>query len=214
MKIFDKIFASSIVYFSYRCIQRLRISIVEARCKKTFKSFGEGSHILNPIWIQGPENILIGEQVQIHNCVWLASMPLSSDFQESILSVGNQCHIGDYCHIFAVHKIIIEEDVLIANHVYISDNLHSYEDIKSPIWKQPVKYKRDVVIGRDSWIGENVSIIGANVGKHCIIGANSVVTHDIPDYSVAVGSPARIVKRYNFNVQKWQRTNDDGTFKG
>lgn len=61
-----------------------------------------------------------------------------------------------------------------------------------------------MVIRRDTWIGTNVSIIGnVNIGKHCVIGANSVVTHNIPDYSVAVGCPARVIKRYDFNQNKW-----------
>ena len=68
---------------------------------------------------------------------------------------------------------------------------------------QGVTQKRDVVIGNGSWIGEHVCIIGASIGRHCVIGANSVVTRDIPDYSVAVGSPAVIIKKYDFNLNKW-----------
>ncbi len=68
---------------------------------------------------------------------------------------------------------------------------------------QGVTQKRDVVIGNGSWIGEHVCIIGASIGRHCVIGANSVVTRDIPDYSVAVGSPAIVIKKYDFNLNKW-----------
>lgn len=60
-----------------------------------------------------------------------------------------------------------------------------------------------MVIGEGSWIGENVCVIGASVGRHCVIGANAVVTKDIPDYSVAVGAPARVIKKYNFNRGAW-----------
>jgi acetyltransferase-like isoleucine patch superfamily enzyme len=51
-------------------------------------------------------------------------------------------------------------------------------------------------------------VSGASVGKHCVIGANAVVTHDIPDYSVAVGIPARVIKRYNFETQQWEKVED------
>ena len=68
---------------------------------------------------------------------------------------------------------------------------------------QGVTQKRDVVIGNGSWIGEHVCIIGASIGRHCVIGANSVVTRDIPDYSVAVGSPAIVIKKYDFKLNKW-----------
>ena len=70
-----------------------------------------------------------------------------------------------------------------------------------------------IIATRKIIIGERVGVLGASVGKHCVIGAHSVVTHDIPDYCVAVGIPARIVKRYNFKNQKWENTNPDGSFK-
>ena len=63
--------------------------------------------------------------------------------------------------------------------------------------------KKPVIIGEGSWIGENVCIIGASVGKHCVIGANAVVTKDIPDYCVAVGTPAKIIKKYDTKIKKW-----------
>lgn len=63
-------------------------------------------------------------------------------------------------------------------------------------------------IGEGSWLGENVCVIGASVGKHCTIGANAVVTKDIPDYSVAVGIPAKVIKQYNFKTQRWERINN------
>ena len=64
---------------------------------------------------------------------------------------------------------------------------------------------RDVVIGEGSWLGEHVCVIGASIGKNCVIGANSVVTHDVPDYSIAVGVPAKVIKRYNFNSKQWEK---------
>ena len=69
-----------------------------------------------------------------------------------------------------------------------------------------------MVIGRDSWRGENVCVLGAKIGRHCVIGANSVVTKDIPDYCIAVGIPARIIKRYCFDSQTWRRTDEQGNF--
>ena len=65
-----------------------------------------------------------------------------------------------------------------------------------------------VVVGEGSWLGENVCVMGASIGKHCVIGANAVVTRDVPDYSVAVGCPARVIKRYNPVTQQWQQTDD------
>ena len=98
---------------------------------------------------------------------------------------------------------MIGDDVLTANNVYISDNIHCYENITTPVIKQPVKYKRSVEIGSGAWIGENACIIGANVGRNSVIGANAVVTSDIPDYAVAVGIPAKVIKQYDSVQEKW-----------
>ena len=83
--------------------------------------------------------------------------------------------------------------------------MHGYEDIETPIKKQPIVQKKEVYIGDGSWLGENVCVIGASIGKHCVIGANSVVTKDIPDYSIAVGSPAKVIKQFDFKENKWVR---------
>jgi acetyltransferase-like isoleucine patch superfamily enzyme len=120
------------------------------------------------------------------------------------LLVGSGCVFGYNNHITAVRDVVIEDHVLTANNVYISDNLHSYEDVGVPIMHQPVRFKNAVVIGKGSWIGENVCIIGASVGKNCVVGANSVVTHDIPDFSVAVGSPAVVIRHYDRVASRWE----------
>ncbi len=102
--------------------------------------------------------------------------------------------------------------MLTADRVYISDNLHGYENPNVPILKQPIKQNGTVRIGEGSWLGVGVAVIGANIGKHCVIGANAVVTKDIPNYSVAVGIPAKVIKRYNPETNKWERTYPDGSF--
>jgi acetyltransferase-like isoleucine patch superfamily enzyme len=68
---------------------------------------------------------------------------------------------------------------------------------------QSVKFKQRVAIGDGSWIGENACIIGASIGRNCVIGANAVVTRDIPDYCVAVGIPAAVIRRFDVTLQKW-----------
>ena len=113
--------------------------------------------------------------------------------------------IGHFNHIYATRSIILHKNVLTADKVYISDNMHGYENVELPILRQPIVQKHIVEIGEGSWIGENVCVIGAKIGKHCIIGANSVVSKDIPDYCVAVGSPAKVVKRYNAQLRKWEK---------
>ena len=179
--------------------------------KKRFNSFGVKSYVDNPLKIHGPKNISIGNYVKIGERSWIAAMPLT-DSKVCELKFEDGVTIGDFNHIYATGSIIFEKDSLTANFVYISDNLHSYEDVNIPIKKQPIKQLKSVVIGEGCWIGEHVSIIGASVGKHSVVGANSVVTNDIPDYCVAVGSPAYIIKRFNFESQKWEKTDKNGNF--
>ncbi|MCH5686533.1 acyltransferase [Niabella sp. W65] len=149
----------------------------------------------NPLQIDKPQNIIIGKRTYIGYKAWLAAVPIVNT-GSSELKIGDGCGIGNFNHIYATKSVIIENDVLTADKVYISDNLHSFDDISIPIIYQPVKQIKEVVIGSGSWIGENVCILGASIGKNCVIGANSVVNRDIPDYSVAVGAPAKIVRDF------------------
>jgi acetyltransferase-like isoleucine patch superfamily enzyme len=83
------------------------------------------------------------------------------------------------------------------HHVYITDQNHGYEDVTRPISQQS-QPERPVVIGDGSWLGHGAVVLpGVTIGKHVVIGANSVVTKDIPDVSVAVGSPARVIRQYD-----------------
>jgi acetyltransferase-like isoleucine patch superfamily enzyme len=77
---------------------------------------------------------------------------------------------------------------------------------------QSVVQVAEVTIGDGAWLGENVCIVGASVGRNCVIGANAVVTKNIPDHCIATGIPAKIIKRYNFELNDWQKTNESGDF--
>lgn len=168
-----------------------------------FGKYGRHSLIIHPLQLDGIKNIRIGNYVYIHAQSWLAAVPLTGEKAELI--IGDYSTLGHFNHIYATHSIVIENHVLTADRVYISDNLHSYEDPQTPILNQAIHQVKDVRIGEGSWLGENVCVIGASIGKHCIIGANAVVTKDIPDYSVAVGIPARVIKQYNFTTQQWEK---------
>ena len=169
-----------------------------------FPKMGKGSVILSPLHIDGAKNITIGENTIIQYKSWLVALPLTGE-NKANLKIGNGCAIGHFNEIYATKSIIIEDNVLTADRVYISDNLHGYEEIDKPILKQPIKQIGTVRIGEGSWLGVGVCVLGANIGKHCIIGSNAVVTHDIPDYSVAVGIPAKIIKRYSFSNAIWEK---------
>lgn len=179
--------------------------------KKDFLFFGEKSNVIFPLNVNGKKNIRIGNNVYIAYKTWLAAVPLTGA-EKCELIIGDGTNIGNFNHIYATRSIIIGNNVLTADKVYISDNLHGYEDVSVPIMKQPIKQIGNVIIGDGAWLGENVCVIGAKIGKNCVIGANSVVTKDIPDYCVAVGAPAKVIKRYCTISQKWLLTDNQGGF--
>ena len=104
--------------------------------------------------------------------------------------------IGERCRISIANSLEIGEKVLLSPNVYITDCDHEYRNIDVPVIEQGIVQKGQAVsIGDGSYIGINTVIVGnVKIGKHCVIGANSVVTKDVPDYSVAVGIPARVIK--------------------
>ena len=179
--------------------------------KTRFRRLGRGSFIKSPLSISGHKNIEIGNGVAIGYKSWLAAVP-HTGADNCLLQFGDGCEVGNFNHIYATKRIVFGKKVLTADKIYITDNLHGYENINVAILDQPIRQVDEVYIGDGSWIGENVCIIGASVGKNCVIGANAVVTKNIPDYSVAVGNPARIIKRYCFETGGWQRTSPDGNF--
>lgn len=108
--------------------------------------------------------------------------------------IGNDVYIGVYC---SLGDVTLEDDVLIASHVCIANGggQHGFERLDIPIRRQPGQWPR-ITIGRDSWIGERAVVL-ANIGRHCVIGAGSVVTKPIPDYAIALGVPAKVVRYRN-----------------
>jgi acetyltransferase-like isoleucine patch superfamily enzyme len=187
--------------FILRMTQSVELVLFFLLNKHSFKKLELKALIDNPRRIDGAEYISIHKSVRIKQHCWLTAMKI--DGVDPDLTFGEGCSIGDFNHIAAVRSVVFGKNVLTANGVYISDNLHCYEDINTPIMFQPIRFKSPVVIGEGSWIGENACIIGAKIGKNCVIGANSVVSRDIPDYSVAVGAPARVIRRLDTKTNRW-----------
>jgi acetyltransferase-like isoleucine patch superfamily enzyme len=123
-----------------------------------------------------------------------------------LIRIGEGSSLENHCTITANERVEIGRRVLIASNVFISDHEHLYEDPARAVMDQGISGGRQVGIGDACHIGQNVCIFGdVTIGEHVVVGANSVVTGDIPSYSVAVGAPARAVKRYNAAAQRWER---------
>lgn len=121
------------------------------------------------------------------------------------LWIGKNCKIGDNVHITAAEKVTIGDDCLFASHVFISDTNHGngMDNPMTPPDERPLSTD-PVSIGSCVWIGEGAAVLpGACIGDGCIIGAHAVVKGEIPAYTIAVGAPARPVKRYDFEQKAW-----------
>jgi acetyltransferase-like isoleucine patch superfamily enzyme len=122
----------------------------------------------------------------------------------STLIIKNGTQINENLEISCNSFIEIGEDVLIGRNVFIGDNIHNYEQIDLPVLRQDLSNGGKTIIEDDCWIGTGVCILkDVIIGKHSIIGANSVVTKNVPPYSVSVGAPAKVIKKYDFETKRW-----------
>lgn len=192
-----------------RLINKIKQISIQKKLKGKIHTLGKNCYIGEYYCIEG-KKLKIESNCTIADGAWIKVSQATGNNAELIIEEG--CNIGRFNEIYATKSIVIERKVLTAERVYISDNLHGYHDVNIPIIDQPLVQNKSVRIGEGSWIGVGVAILGASIGKHCVIGANAVVTHDIPDFSVAVGIPAKVIKRYNLLSGDWEKTNPDGTF--
>ena len=174
---------------------------------RRFGKAGKGLLIFKPIqldrkrsYIHLGNNVVIRKYARI-NCYpgWNAEKD-----NEPIITIGDGCIIGQRLSLLAGGKITIGNNVLMASDILVTSENHSIDPEDVKYYKdQPLKCA-DVEIKEGSWIGEKVCIMpGVTIGKKSIIGAGSIVTKDIPDYSIAVGNPAHVIKKYDFEKHQW-----------
>lgn len=165
---------------------------------------GKDSYIYNPYVISNPEKIMIGNNVKILDHARLSVC--DSDSNEVTVQIDDGCYIAYNFSILAKDKIHIEENVLIASNVMVASHNHGMDPESGEYYMHQPLTGGEVVIGEGTWIGEKACILpGVTIGKKCVIGAGGVVTKSVPDYCIAGGNPARILKKYNFELHTWQR---------
>ncbi len=169
------------------------ISFGRWRC--AFGAFGWGSILRRPDMLTGLRGIAIGRRVSILKGARLEAFDVQKG-QAPRLSIGDGTSIQMYFHCGAAERVSIGENVLIAGRVYVSDHDHAFDDPAVPPIKAPLR-TAPVVIEREAWIGEGAVILkGVTIGQRAVIGANAVVTKDVPPWSVAVGVPAKVIKTF------------------
>jgi acetyltransferase-like isoleucine patch superfamily enzyme len=171
----------------------LRSRVMAPYWRRRFHHFGEGAIVHKPAWVYGPQQISIGAHSLVLHGTWLSVESQAWDKPAPALSIGSRVGIRPYCMISASEHVEIEDDVIIAAYSSVIDSDHTFALGRPNVMHNPV-VTAPIRIGRGTWIAERVAVLrGADIGRCCIIGANSVVKGSIPDYSIAVGSPARVV---------------------
>jgi acetyltransferase-like isoleucine patch superfamily enzyme len=158
-----------------------------------FAAFGKDSILHRPDWIAHPEKIEIGSSVLMFHGLWLAAERPTWHVPGPAIRIGSHVAVRPYVTISAAESITIEDNVVISAFTTVIDSDHTYANglpnvMHNPLVSSPVR------VGEGTWIGERVAVLrGSDIGRCCMIGANSVVRGEIPDYSIAVGAPTRVV---------------------
>ena len=179
----------------YRLAVRLRNRTFSTVIRGAFASFGNASVVELPVRLVGEGRIAIGSRVFIGSGAWL--QVIGPGDETPALVVGDGTSMAGGCIVSVVQRVTIGRGVLIARNVYIADHSHAFEGIERPVLEQGVTGVAAVEIGDGAWLGENVVVCpGVRIGRGAVIGANAVVVRDVPDYSVAVGVPAKVVRTF------------------
>ena len=188
-----------------RIVQRIITKLQRKKFKSLFKSMGEGSGfgslgVGDNCIIKGSEGIEIG----CNSWFGDGSEIIVQHHKGAKLRIGDGVSSTCRCRITCGGEIVIEDNVLIAPDVFITDHNHGMDpSIPGGYQNQPIVIK-NVCINKGVWLGQRCCVLpGVTIGEHSIIGANSVVTKDIPPFTIAVGSPARVVKKWNSEDKEW-----------
>lgn len=167
---------------------------------------------VNPLYHKKGKGACIRRRTRMDVAPWnkfeLGNHSTIEDFSAINNGVGAVI-IGDRTKIGLSNTIIgpvtIGNDIRLAQNITLSGLNHNYQDVKTPIHEQGVSTS-PIVIEDETWIGANVVVVaGVTIGKHSIVAAGSIVTKNIPPYSIAAGNPARIIKQYNFETSTWEK---------
>lgn len=182
--------------------------------KHKYGCFEKSVSIIKPLRILGKKNIFIKSNVRILNNSRIEAVSVwgkEQKFSPKII-IGKNTSFEQDLHLICANSVKIGNDCVFSARVFISDLNHVYQDVNTCVMKQPLVVK-DVEIGDGCFVGYGACILpGVHLGKHCVVGANAVVTKSFPDYCVLTGNPAICIKRYSTELNEWRKTNKNAEF--
>jgi acetyltransferase-like isoleucine patch superfamily enzyme len=172
-----------------------------------FGSFGSRSRLFKPMLLANPGFIRIGHDVSIRQGARIEVI-LSDNRRIPTMQIGNHVNIEQNVHLVCHSRLMIGNNVSITGNCAIVDVTHPYADVHDPmkIGSRILDEDSSVEIGDGSFLGFGSAVLpNVRIGKYCVIGAHSVVTRDVPDYSVVAGNPAKVLRRYNTISEQWSK---------
>ncbi len=189
--------------FIQRVLNRVENAASRAQLRR-LRSAGSGIVLGRGVKIEHPECVSLGDGVHLNDHCWLSVLTENRETGKPTITlrpelrIGDGCYIGRFGTLACMNRVTIGRDVMISDRVFIGDATHGFARTDLPIRDQYLTSKGPVEIGDGTWIGIGVSIMAnVKIGRNCVIGAGSVVASDIPDFCIAVGAPAKIVRRIN-----------------
>jgi acetyltransferase-like isoleucine patch superfamily enzyme len=170
---------------AYRLGSRVWAKAFSLAAAGAYASFGARSVVQPPVRLVGERRIAVGDDVYVGAGSWLQT--LDGYGSGVALELGDGTNISGGCVLSAAVS---------------ADHGHAFEDTALPVLAQGFREARPVEIGDGAWLGENVVVCpGVRIGRGAVVGANAVVLDDVPDHAVAVGAPARVVRRFAVAVE-------------
>jgi acetyltransferase-like isoleucine patch superfamily enzyme len=193
-------------------VRRLRDGLLARRLKTVGLRLGRSPKLA------GLAHMRVGENFSAGNGLWLEAVTVfGGERYEPMITISANVNFSDNVHVGCTHRVTIGEGTLSGSNVIITDHSHgrySGEGQSSPEirpTKRRLSNDKAVMIGRNVWLGDGVAVLGgADIGEGAIIGANSVVNCSIPAFCIAVGAPARPVRRWDVERSQWVQWTEAG----